>query len=148
MENAFIYLDGTLEEGYIKEFKSVHPACSFKYRPMLLEQRAAMVKASSRNPDPAKAELEIANQLAKHIKEWDLTDKDGNAVPVEAKQMARLKFALFNRLAGIVLYGTEGSDDNPNKQTEDRLYDAELSAISALSEHPEGDLRQEATVKN
>lgn len=146
MENAFI--DGTLEDGYIKEFKSVHPACSFRYRPMLLEQRAMMVKKCSVMRDAAQAELLVASELAKHLKEWDLLDRSGNPVPIEGKTIAKLKFYLFNRLAGIILYGTEGSDDNPNKQTEERIYDSELAAISAVEDKPEGEVRQEATLKN
>jgi hypothetical protein len=146
MVNAFI--DGTLEDGYIKEFKSVHPPCAFRYRPMLLEQRAMMVKKCSVMRDAAQAELIVAAELAKHLKEWDLSDRDGVAVPIEGKTIAKLKFALFNRLAGIVLYGTEGSDDNPEKQAEERIYDAELASISAVEEKLEGDVKQEANLKN
>lgn len=146
MVNAFI--DGTLEDGFIKEFKSVHPACSFRYRPMLLEQRASMVKKCAVMRDAAQAELIVASELAKHIKEWDLVDREGVTVPIEGKTIAKLKFAMFNRLAGIVLYGTEGSDDNPEKQTEERVYDAELAAISAVEEKCEGDVRVEANLKN
>lgn len=145
---SYAFIDGALEEGYIKEFKTVHPACSFRYRPMLLEQRAGMVKKCSVMRDAAQAELIVAAELAKHIKEWDLADRDGVLVPIEGKTIAKLKFALFNRLAGIVLYGTEGSDDNPNKQTEERVYDAELAAISAVEDKCEGDVRQEAALKN
>jgi hypothetical protein len=55
---------------------------------------------------------------------------------------------MFNRLAGIVLYGTEGSDDNPEKQTEERIYDSELAAISAVEDKCEGDVRVETNLKN
>jgi hypothetical protein len=142
------FIDGALEDGYIKEFKTVHPGCSFKYKPMLLEQRAKMVSECGKIRDAAQAELLVASELSKRIKEWDLVDRDGNPVPIEGKTIAKLKFALFNRLAGIVLYGTEGSDDNPNKQTDERIIDAELAAISAVEDRPIGDVRQEATLKN
>ena len=146
MVNAFI--DGTLEDGFIKEFKSVHPNCSFRYRPMLLEQRAGMVKKCAVMRDAAQAELIVASELAKHIKEWDLVDRDGATVPIEGKTIAKLKFAMFNRLAGFVLYVTEGSDDNPEKQTEERIYDSELAAISAVEDKCEGDVRVETNLKN
>lgn len=146
MVNAFI--DGSLEDGYIREFKTVHPACAFRYKPMLLEQRAKMVSECGKMRDASQAELLVASELSKRIKEWDLVDRDGKPVAIEGKTIAKLKFALFNRLAGIVLYGTEGSDDNPNKQVDERIFDAELAAISAVEERPEGDVRQEANLKN
>lgn len=146
MSSAFI--DGLLEDGYIKEFKSVHPACTFRYKPMLLEQRAKMVSECSKIRDAAQAELLVASELSKRIKEWDLLDRDGKPVAIEGKTIAKLKFALFNRLAGIVLYGTEASDDNPNKQIDERIYDAELAAISAVEDRLIGDVKQEAALKN
>lgn len=108
--------DGYTEEGYIAGVAGIHGPLSFTYRPMLPETRDRLLRSQQR--DIAAGHKEARTELAKHVQDWDLKDRKGNAVPKTAANIGQLRPLIQDKLFSIVA-GQIASDVNPDKETAD-----------------------------
>ena len=133
MTSAFIE-DGYTEERYIKAVERMYPEVRFKFRPILAEDRAALIDnaAIASEQDPKKGERVIGQALADHLVEWSLKLK-----PVPENIM-RLKPSLMVRLSMVILYGRDPGDTDPTK-TMDKKLEADATASFSASK-PDADL--------
>lgn len=127
MSSAFLE-DGYTAKGYLKAVPQLYPEVRFTYRPILPEQRAAFVEAVRKAKDGPGAERRTAAILAKHLLTWDVTDSKGDTVSITGDRILRLRWALYDRLVAVVLYGTEGGDVDPS------WTDAEKDAADAADD--------------
>jgi len=138
--------DGYTEPGFIRAEEGLHDELRFAFRPVLVEQQAPLV-ASLETMKPVEKVRKIAQVIAEQVKEWSLTDTDGDPVPVTEQTTRRLKFSIFYRLWGIVL-GTEPTDIDPlwSEQQTDEEQAFQLQA--AESQTPVGQVKEGAHRKN
>lgn len=133
--------DGYTFPGFIQAVPQIHRDVRFTYRPCPIDARAAIMDEIRDKPASVQ-ELVIARALAKLITSWDL------GIPVNSNNVLRLKFRLFARFAGIVVYGSDASDVDPKWTEEDREVLTQ-SAIDALIEGKRpGDQLQQAMLGN
>lgn len=104
--------DGWTMDGYLEGVDHQVPEMRFTYRPLISEERSAFVDAQKGKPG-AKQDQEIAKKLAERIKSWDLKDQAGEPLPITVANVRRLLFPTFNRLSGIVVFGTQVCDPDP-----------------------------------
>jgi hypothetical protein len=145
--SAFID-DGYTEKGYIQPLDLVHPAVRFTYRPTLIEERGELRGKIALETKEARREQLTAAALAKHLLSWDVRDKSGNVVPTTANFVLRVKPALFDRLAMIVLFGNEGGDVDPEWTESEKRNHREEELASAVSGDNHADAVQEDREKN
>ncbi len=112
----------------------------FKFHQMFTEKVSPFLQSLERFADKAdQRDRACAVEMAKHVKEWDIVDPDGNDVEVSATAMLRLHPALFNRLFRIVITGLDGCDVDPNEASMDKeqncndVHDAALANVSAVN---------------
>lgn len=93
--------DGYSEMGFIAAAPGLYPALTFTFRPMLPADYAAMlgVLTSDRYVQIRK---DMAAAIAKRVSEWDLRDRQGQAVPITTDAILYLKEPLLVRLFNIV----------------------------------------------
>lgn len=119
MQSLFID-DGYTETGFIAGGDD-RPAILFRYRPMTAaEWMGLLQRCDGRNLEEARR-LE-ADALQKHVESWDVKDRSGNAVPLKAAMLLRLRQEAFRRLFAIVS-GQEKSDSHPKATDPDEARD-------------------------
>ena len=121
--------DGYTCNGYIKSLERVHDEFRFQYRPATVLERADTIQKTTLTKDTQKNEKIMAVAIAKHLVGW-CDDRD-----ITPQNVLKLPPNVFNRLASIVIYGTEGGDLDPDAPTDDsKDIDRELEA--AFSDDP------------
>lgn len=135
--------DGYTVDGYIAEVKRLHPHLRFTFRPMLIQERAVIIREIQKMDNPVKEETTAAQAISKRVTVWDLKDGGGKVVELTTSKILRAHPALFSRLFQIVL-GTVESDEDPEIAEADRNEQADRDLKAALA----GDLPSEADVKN
>jgi hypothetical protein len=138
----YIPNDGYTEDAYIEALPGFYGEFRFKFRPMLIEERAALFNQNDKLP-PAEYERKCAAALSNKLVEWSLIDKAGKQVPVSAQNILRLKPNLNGRIFGIVL-GTQATDIDPLWSESKKESSAEQKYESAIT----GASVQESDVKN
>jgi len=93
-------------------------------------------------------EIITARAVSKHLVDWDLKDGAGQKVAINADNIMRLKYMLFDKLAAIILWGNVASDDDPTATMEKRGDADDLSALSELQQKNIADLQMELDEKN
>lgn len=125
--------DGFTLKAYIKAFPLVHNEVRIQYRPVELLERAVLLTFKEKNYEKTICQ-NFSEVLAKRIVSWSLTIKAGDAVvPMEitAKNVERLKPALWVRLVNIVIWGIDGGDVDPGLSTAE-IADRLASDMDAL----------------
>jgi hypothetical protein len=111
LEPVGIYPDGLAFDGYVAAVPRLHPACEFKFRPMLAEEVRAL-SATIAKQDLSQAQVTIAEQIGTRITEWNLQGVNGAVVPPSADSYRRICPELSEKLCGIV-QGYRPSDRKP-----------------------------------
>ncbi len=119
--------DGYTQEGYIAAAERLHGELSFSFRPMLVDQRDALLELLEKKPARERSRY-IALQLVKQVQEWDAQEPGGACVPLDVSHLKMLPPNLFNIVAGYV-----ASDAKPGQEPENAAddYEAELEALAA-----------------
>lgn len=138
--------DGYTRDGYIATVDRLYGELRFKYRPFLAEEDATLADATRRLPANTVV-LNYAKTMAQRIKEWNLLDSQGNAVPISAETVARLSPPLFHKLKGIVT-GWEPSDEDPNAPNDAKLQSADTALDALLAGTTVGVIQEAADAKN
>jgi hypothetical protein len=131
--------DGYEEDGYLAEEKGLHRELSFRFRPLLPEQRDGIDQVTIRE-GAVKGCRAIAAALAKQIKGWSLKDGKGGDVAINPGNVARIRPRLFDKLWAVVS-GRLPSDPKPDATADDCG-----DYVTTLLEGP--DSRREADAKN
>lgn len=147
MPNTLNFIpDGYTESAFVRAIPNIHGDFRFEYRPMLVEERTPLLAASN-SMKPDAYDRKCAAELAKKLVSWDLADEKGNAVPISAANILRLKPKLWGRVFAIVA-GLDAHDGDPGLSVEKKGPDDDDQYESALSGKPVGDVRQEGDAKN
>ncbi len=104
--------DGYTEPGYIAAVPGFHGALEFEFRPLLAEIRDKLQRMQLN--DVAKGHKEAREELARSLKDWNLTDRTGAKVKIAPANIARLRPMLQDKLYGI-LTGQMASDLKPEE---------------------------------
>ena len=123
MTSAFI-TENYIEQRYIEAVDRLHPECRFKFRPILVEDRATFLDDVANEKDPKRAERIAGKALADHLSSWSLGDD------VSPARIMKLKPSLLSRLVSIVLYADDPGDDDPTA-TDDGEEADETTSFSA-----------------
>ncbi len=123
--------DGYTQDGYIAAAERLHGELSFSFRPMLVDQRDALLELLEKKPARERSRY-IALQLVKQVQEWDAQEPGGACVPLDVTHLKMLPPNLFNALFNIVA-GYVASDAKPGQEPENASddYEAELEALAA-----------------
>jgi hypothetical protein len=120
--SAFIEDDGYTETKFVKGVFQLYPAVRIKFRPIPTTDQAVAVERLqelARKHGAARAEKEMAEQIAKRTISIEIIGDEGNVIqaiePVTAAQILKVKPALFVRLNSIVFYGSDGGDPDPTE---------------------------------
>lgn len=105
--HATLLRDGHTESGCIRPVPGLHAGLRFVYRPMLVEQVGALSVQIEKRPEAA--EQIAAAAIAKQLISWELTDKDGQPLPIKPENLLRLRAPIAYRLRSIV-QGLAASD--------------------------------------
>jgi hypothetical protein len=120
--------DGWTLPGYFAAVANAYPEIRFTYRPYTPPERARVLQGLTR----AQSEREVAQMtsqaLSQRIKTWNLTYRtktgERKPAPITPALLNRLRFALWDRLAAVVIYQTAHSDTDPTWSAEDKgLFD-------------------------
>lgn len=124
--------DGYTEDGYIKEEPLLYGEVRFKYRPAMPEERSAIMERIDKAKDGPHSHRIAAAELKKHLASWDLDKPNPKfkseeqtpdesprvALEITAANILGLRFKLYDRLMGIVIYGLEGGDVDPEAKND------------------------------
>ena len=119
------FFDGLELDGYVAEKPGCYPAVSFKYRPVLTQNRAVLMKLIL-DADPRKGEEIAAEFVERQLVSWDLSarlradETDPQPVPIRAEHMLRLHPTLFNCIYRIIMGDVAGDvkpADTATKET-------------------------------
>lgn len=111
--------DGYTFDGFLEGVEHQMPDIRFTYRPLISEERSEFIDAL-KGKKGRDQDREIAKKLSERIKSWDLKDGRGETLPITRDTVRRLQFPTFNRLSGIVIYGSQISDQDPKWDEPDR----------------------------
>ncbi len=142
----FIPDDGYTEKAYIQLSLGMHGELRFSYRPMLVENRSAVLRSFDKMTAEA-ADIKSSDLMAEHITEWDVKDARGEIVPVSVDVMRRIRPQLFYRMWGIML-GTGASDIDPKWEESAKTREADLQFTTASQPKAIGEVREEDAEKN
>jgi hypothetical protein len=104
----------------------------FRYRPTLITERSTLL-GSMHGKSPAAQDLLFARALASRIKSWDIKLKDGSEAPITAEFILTLFFDIWDRLAAIVIYGSQISDPDPEWTQKQVTDEADLELEAAIA---------------
>jgi hypothetical protein len=119
--------DGYTVSGYVKEAPGLHAAVAFTYRAATAGDRAAVYGNGFDNLQADKKVERVAAFLAKAIKNWDLKNAKGEAVPHDGATLRKLPVTLYDRLQAIV-FQLEPSDSQPSHESSDETQSVEAGA--------------------
>ncbi len=120
--------DGYERSGYFRATTGSNPGGAvhtdevrFTYRPMMVEERSRIIDESNKYSKNEDIEKLVARYLAPKIVAWDIKDSFGKPVEVSVRNLLRLEYSLFSRLASVILYRKESGDVDPlaDKSTQD-----------------------------
>ena len=135
-----LFIDANYQQkAVLKEVPGIHPELTFTYRPCIPEERAQVIQKLGIQKSAACQERMMCDVLTKHISEWSAEE----AITLE--NMVRIRPLVLNRLAAIVVYGTEAGDSD-DKETED--MESEYEASIQKDYTPLIDQKIEDEVKN
>ena len=146
MTLAIIPNDGYTERAVLHEVPHLHPRVEFRFRPMLVAEVADYWQQAE-GLKGAQLRRLVAAHLANKVKEWDVKDDRGEAVPVTAANVMLLKDHLFKRLFGVVS-GQEPPDAAPDRSPEEARADFEDVLKAAESGRSVREVREEREAKN
>jgi hypothetical protein len=112
LDSIGVYPDGLDFDGYVAGVPRLHPACEFKFRPMLAEEVRALSSAISRQ-DAQTAQVTIANEVGARITKWNLQGGGGAVVPPSPEAFRRICPELSEKLCGVI-QGYRPSDVKPS----------------------------------
>lgn len=103
--------DGYTYNGHVSAEPRLHPALSFRYRPIMQLDRMKALIGESQNL--ITRENKIADLLSRHILEWDLKDPSGGVVERTSENMLRVHPTLYEKMYRII--ALEMASDVPEK---------------------------------
>ena len=109
--------DGYTEDGYLAAEKGLHGDLSFKFRPLLPEQRDAIDEVTLKQ-GASKGVKAICGALADRVQSWDVKDSKGGDVPIKPESFGKLRPRLFDKLWAVVA-GRYPSDVKPDATKEE-----------------------------
>lgn len=142
-KNNFIY-DGYTEKGFIKATE-LNDDFRFEYRPMLIDKREILWEDSKKLKADL-AEQKIAMGLVHQIVSWDIVDEKGQPADITARNLLRLKPALWGKMASIV-GGYIPSDVDPLLEAEEQEQ-ATKDLIESSLDKTASQLKEVADEKN
>jgi hypothetical protein len=131
--------DGYVEDGYLAAEKGMHGELSFRFRPLLPEQRDGIDQVTIKEGS-VKGCRAIAAAVAKQLQSWSLKDKSGGDVSITVGNVSRLRPRLFDKLWAVIA-GRIPSEVKPDAAAEDAG-----DYVTSLLEGP--DAKREADAKN
>lgn len=138
--------DGLTEKAYIGPFERLYGELYIEYRPTTSEQVNRFLDGiKNRNSLAALGKAEVTAVFTKLVS-WSLQDDEGNEIPLSVDNVARLQPVLLKRVTNIVIYGTDGGDQDPESQQDSEL--ADIMASAAETGRRISELREERDVKN
>ncbi len=100
-----------LEEGFIAAEPGVHGPLTFTYRPLLAAARDQAIGLVMSAPPQYGAFVDrVAEELAKNVKSWSLTDSRKDPVPINAENVKLVRPQLLDKVWGVVS-GARRSDE-------------------------------------
>src|SRR5262245_30308487 len=130
--------DGFTESAFLKGVARLYDDVRFSYRPLLIDERSEFLDCTGKL-SPAQRERETAKLMAGKLVSWDVTDRNGNALPANADNLLRLRPVLFQRLSFVVL-GIEAPDEDPNGTPEEQAERQRLVEQAKQEHRPYGDV--------
>lgn len=140
--------DGYTRTVTIDAVAGMHPAVTYKDRPMMIEQRADFVAKWRALPEGAKREQLQASFLDYHVTEWNIVQADGSVLPKTKANILRLRNVLFDRMANITLWGSDPGDLPKDASDADKADMVLAEAEAAITGRPYGDVATEKAEKN
>ena len=101
MHAAFID-DGYTIEHTLPADSDWHPPLTIAYRPLLHAARARLLQQIGKCEDAGRGEELAAAGVAGQLVSWELADRQGVPVPINAINVGRLESHLFARLFSVV----------------------------------------------
>lgn len=92
--------DGYTRPGYIRRVPGLHGALRFTYRPLLPDERDALVRETGKRSAAEFGAL-TRKMLQKHVTEWD-NKHEGQALPIDNETLRRLPPPMYTKLENIV----------------------------------------------
>ena len=108
--------DDYTEEGYIAIEAGYHEPLEFTFRPVLADKREAVsTLMNNADPDRVIRGYEMAAQVmaTDSLKSWSLKNRHGNAVPITAVNLRKVRGMLFDKL-WLTVAGFRPSDVRPD----------------------------------
>lgn len=141
--------DGYTRPGYIRAFPGFHPAVRLDYRRASLEEQ--MLWTSKYDVGEPADRIEFATEfIARKLVKWDLKDKNGRLVPLNADSLKDQDLTdptLFARLAAIVL-GWQLPDKLPDAKKDDVAEQEAIKAEAKEAGLTPGDVQEGREAKN
>ena len=109
--------DGYTEDGYLAAEKGFHGELSFRFRPMLPEQRDGIDQVTIKEGS-VKGCKAIATAIANKVSSWSLKNAKGEDVPITPANAGRLRPRLFDKLWAVIA-GRMPSDPKPDAGSEE-----------------------------
>lgn len=108
MTEYFAIEDGHNIDGKVERSPGVHPEAAFTYRPALMAERQAFMKATAEFGKRTEA---AAALVKKHVTAWGLTYRDGKEIPLDPAAIAKLQPSLLDRIVDVILgYAPSGEE--------------------------------------
>jgi len=146
MKLTHIIPDGYEEPGYIAEQAGLYPEVRFTYRPMRVDDRDTLARASS-GKKPSECCKILSAAMANRIASWSVTNAAGLRLPVDAAAILTLRPRLFDRLY-MIISGESSSDIDPTAAPQAKNEEAEAALQAAIEGRPAAQIKQEADAKN
>lgn len=115
--------DGYTKDGYVARIEGLHPAISFRFRPMIQPERSRIQHEQKRAKTPEESEAMAAREIARRVTEWDITKANGDLVSISEKNVLRVQPNAFYAIWLQVL-GATGPDAKPDLDNSSDLHTA------------------------
>ena len=146
-DQSLFALDGWTFKGYFAAVPGSLQSLRFTYRPCVPTERSLVLESfqgkSSEVQDTMTAEV-----LASRIKSWDAKDPAGQPMAITKENIGRLLFPVFDRLSGVVIYGTQRSDIDPEWGRDDHRDAADDRFRAMVEGKPYSDAALERKLGN
>jgi hypothetical protein len=117
-DDCLFILDGWTCKGYFAAIPGASPSLRFTYRPCTPAERSMLLDKLHGKSSEAQ-DILTATALAGRIESWDAKGPDKQEMPITKENIGKLMFRIFDRLSGVVIYGTQQSDIDPEWSRDD-----------------------------
>jgi len=128
--------DGWTLPGYFEAVPNLHGPMRFRYRPFTRPEKDALLSIAQSNGQAVDARM--AETVASRIKSWNVkeapTTKDSKpaVAPINAASVKQLAPLIWQRLLGLIVYGSDPGDRDPAWSEQDKKsHDA--AVLNALA---------------